>query len=66
MNGPFKICATPNGKVYVTWDDTWGDQPICDRAGGLRYFDDEQEVVDFFERFMPPPRYVTPSPLSSG
>jgi hypothetical protein len=51
MNGPFKIRPAPNGKVYVTWDDTWGDQPICDRAGGLRYFDDEREVKDFFERF---------------
>ena len=42
MNSFLKIRAAPNGKVYVVWFD----QPICDAAGGLLYFDDEDEAEE--------------------
>jgi hypothetical protein len=43
MNSFIKIRPAPNGKVYVVWFD----HPISDPAGGLLYFDDEDEARDF-------------------
>ena len=43
MNSFVKIRPAPNRKVYVMWFD----QPICDGAGGLLYFDDEDEAREF-------------------
>ena len=45
MNSFVKIRPAPNGKVYVVWFD----HPICDAAGGLLYFDDEDEAREFIE-----------------
>ena len=45
MNSSIKIRPAPNGKVYVVWLG----QPICDAAGGLLYFDDEAEALEFME-----------------
>ena len=45
VNSFVKIRPAPNRKVYVMWFD----QPICDAAGGLLYFDDEDEAREFME-----------------
>ncbi len=45
MNSSIKIRPAPNGKVYVV---RLG-QPIGDTAGGLLYFDDEAEALEFME-----------------
>jgi hypothetical protein len=43
MNSLIKIRLAPNGKVYVVWVD----HPICDPAGGLLYFDNEDEACEY-------------------
>jgi hypothetical protein len=43
MSSFIKIRPAPSGKVYVVWFD----RPICDPAGGLLYFDDQDEAGEF-------------------
>jgi hypothetical protein len=43
MNSFVKIRPAPNGKVYVVWFD----HAIFDPAGGLLYFDDQDEACEF-------------------
>ncbi|HUB16501.1 MAG TPA: hypothetical protein VMB34_31465 [Acetobacteraceae bacterium] len=45
MNEFIKIRPAPNGKVYAVW----GDQPICAANGGLLYFDDQHEALEFIK-----------------
>jgi hypothetical protein len=45
MNSIIEIRTAPSGKVYVVRSD----QPICDAAGGLLYFDNRKEALEFIE-----------------
>ena len=45
MNSLVAIRTAPSGKVYIMWFD----QPICDHTGGLLYFDDKKEALEFME-----------------
>ena len=41
-----KTHRAPNGKVYAVWRGL----PICDRRGGLSYFDTEEKARDTLKR----------------
>jgi hypothetical protein len=45
MNSLVAIRTAPSGKVYIMWFD----QPICGPAGGLLYFDNQKEALEFMD-----------------
>lgn len=46
MHSSIKIRPAPSGKFYIMWFE----HPICDAAGRLRYFDDDEKAQEFMAK----------------
>ena len=41
-----RLRRASSGKIFVIWQG----EPICAAGGSLRYFEDEDDALDFLER----------------